>query len=339
MAKEREQAINEIYDPAEGLVLNENTPVVSTGSLTLDLAISGCIFPKGGVPGGLLIEIFGPSGCGKTVMACQIAGNVAKQGGQIMFGDPEARLDTQFAKMFGLDVANIEYNMPDTVIEAFAPIHTWEPSPDEVIHGVFIDSLAALSTDLEMSGSDKMGMKRAKDFSEMLRKTCRRITNKKFLVVCSNQTRQNVDAGPYGEQDTPPGGKAVGFYASVRLKCSKATKIKVKKKVHGVEQERTIGTTTEVTVYKNSKDKPFRTASVTIIFDYGIDNIRDNLNFLKKYRGESVYMLEGKSIGKSRNEAIDYIEENNLESILEQEVVETWREIEDAFSSKRKARR
>ena len=338
LANERQEAINEIYDPVADMVFNEDTPVISTGSLLLDLAISGSVFPRGGLPGGVLVEIFGPSGSGKTVMACQIAGNVAKQGGQIMFSDPEARLDAQFAKMFGLDVANVQYILPDTVVEAFSPMHVWEPEPENLIHGAFVDSLAALSTAMEMKEQDKMGMKRAKDFSEMLRKTCRRIAKKKFLVVCSNQVRQNVDAGPYGEQEAPPGGKAVGFYASIRLKCYSPKKIKVKKKIHGIEQERVIGTTTQITVYKNSIDKPFREAPVTIVFDYGIDAIRDNLNFVKKYRGETTYIVGGESLSRSRTEAIHLVEEKGLEAQLEKEVIQTWREIEAAFSSGRKAK-
>ena len=96
--------------------------VVSTGSTLLDLAISGGRFKEGGVPLGILVEIFGPSGTGKTVLLSQIAGNVQKMGGHIMFHDPEARLNKQFAQMFGLIPDEIEYTIPNTIPEVFRSV-------------------------------------------------------------------------------------------------------------------------------------------------------------------------------------------------------------------------
>ena len=99
MVDQRKEALEEeVIQP----VYDENSPRVSTGSTLLDLNISGDTFYEGGLPGGIFVEIFGPSGAGKTVLLCQIAGNLFKQGGQILFRDPEARLNTQFAKMFGM---------------------------------------------------------------------------------------------------------------------------------------------------------------------------------------------------------------------------------------------
>ena len=175
--------------------------VISTGSTLLDLAISGGRFKEGGVPTGIFVEVFGPSGAGKTVLLCQLAGNVQAKGGDIMFHDPEARLNKQFAALFGLDSTEIEYTMPDTIPQVFKSVRQWVPKEKatDKIYGVFADSLAALSTDMEMDKEegDKMGMRRAKEFSEELRKTCRIITQNDVLMVCSNQVRQNADAGPY----------------------------------------------------------------------------------------------------------------------------------------------
>ena len=196
--------------------------------------------------------------------------------------------------------------------------------------------MAALSTDMEMDGTDKMGMRRAKEFSESMRKVCRVITQKKFLVVGSNQVRQNLDAGPYGEKDISPGGRALAFYASVRLKCSSPKKIKLKKTFHGNDLERVIGVNTEVLVAKNSVNKPYRSTPISIVFDYGIDDVRDNLVYLKKMMGASTYILGGEKIGKSLDSAITYVEENNLEPALKTEVIELWREVEAQFESKRK---
>src|ERR1700676_237368 len=139
--------------PSEAI---EPVRVISTGSTLLDLAISGQRFDFGGIPGGILVEIFGPSGCGKTVLLCELAGNVQRLGGDVLFRDPEGRLNAQFAKLFDFKVENADYSMPDTVPELFDPIRKWQPkSPDGVISGVFADSLAAPSTKLKTADADK----------------------------------------------------------------------------------------------------------------------------------------------------------------------------------------
>lgn len=311
---------------------------ISTGSTLLDLAISGGRFREGGLPTGILVEIFGPSGSGKTVLLCQIAGNVQKRSGNVMFHDPEARLNKQFARMFHLNTDDIEYTVSDTVPQVFKSVRAWEP--DGELNGVFADSLAALSTDMEMDEDkgDKMGMRRAKEFSEETRKTCRIITQKNLLMVCSNQVRVNVDAGPYGQKYTTPGGEAIGFYASLRLRCMRPTKIREKKKVKGKEHSRVIGVETEIEVFKSSVWKPFHTASLYIVYDYGIDDIRGNLRYLKTNSGKSVYELNGRNLGKSLNQAIAIVEEENLERELKDAVIDLWNEIEEKFDSNRKPR-
>jgi len=209
----------------------DDSLVISTGSTLLDLAISGGRVYGGGIPAGILVEIFGPAGCGKTVLLCEIAGAIQRAKGEVMFHDPEARLNKQFARMFGLDISSVIYSTPDTVTEVFKAIRSWEPP--EGLNGIFADSLAALSTNLEMGNEegDKMGMRRAKEFSEELRKTCRVIANKKHLMVCSNQVRVNIDAGPWGQKYITPGGEAIGFYSSLRLRAQKPQKIKEVAKV------------------------------------------------------------------------------------------------------------
>ena len=194
--------------------------MISTGSTLLDLAITGGRVKGGGIPGGILVEIFGPASSGKTVLLCEIAGAISRQGGEVMFNDPEARLNKQFAKLFGLDVRSISYSQPVTIPEVFQPIRKWNPEDETKVHGIFADSLAALSTDLEMDKDegDKMGMRRAKEFSEELRKTCRVLNQKNLLMVASNQIRVNMDAGQYGQKYSSPGGMAIGFYARLRLK-------------------------------------------------------------------------------------------------------------------------
>lgn len=313
---------------------------VSTGSTLLDLAISGGRFKEGGIPLGILVEIFGPSGSGKTVLLSQIAGNMQKLEGKIMFHDPEARLNKQFAMIFGLLPEEIEYTIPNTVPQVFKSVRDWVPkNPDaKQLYGVFADSLAALSTDMEMDKDegDKMGMRRAKEFSEELRKTCRILTQNNILMVCSNQIRQNLDAGPYGQKYKSPGGEAIGFYSSLRLRCANPQKIKVKRTVRKKEHERIVGVKVDVDVFKSSIWKPFHSAEVYIIYDYGIDDIRGNLRFVKTATSDTVYKIGERKLGKSLDRAIKTIEEEGLEQELKEKTIELWNEIESKFTEQRK---
>lgn len=282
------------------------------------------------------MEIHGPSGSGKTVLLCEIAGNVQKQGGQIKFKDPEARLNNEFSKLFGMKPDDMEYERPNTVTKAFNAIHKWEPEPDDgtTVHGVFADSLAALSTDLEMDNEDgdKMGARRAKEFSEQFRKLTRVLANRNILMVCSNQLRVNLGAGPYGPKITVPGGKAIEYYPSLRLRCSNSKKLKKTRTIRGVEVEKVIGVETEIEVFKSSIDQPFRTATLPIIYDYGIDDIRANLQFVKSYAKGGTYTVNGDSLGKSLDDAIKAVEEEKLEKRLREEVIELWKEVEEKFA-------
>lgn len=314
--------------------------VISTGSTLLDLAISGDRVHGGGLPGGILVEAYGPSGSGKTVLLSEIAGDVQRKGGDVRFDDPESRLNTTFARMFGLDIDEDNYSIPDTVTEVFNNIRAWKPksSSKEIIQGIFVDSLAALSTKMEMDDDigDKTGMRRAKEFSEELRKTCRLIKDKNYLMVCSNQVRENIGATKYQVKESTPGGKAMGFYSSVRLHFSTPTKIKLIKAIAGKERERIIGVETKITVVKSSIAKPFRTADVTILFDYGIDDIRQNLQYIKDYTGNKIYALGNHNLDKSMEVSIKLIEASNLEKRLRNEVINLWKEVEAKYESNRK---
>lgn len=318
--------------------------VISTGSTLLDLAISGDRIHGGGLPGGILVEAFGPSGSGKTVLLSEIAGNVQRLGGDVRFDDPESRLNATFARMFGLEIDEDEenYNIPDTVTEVFNNIRSWKPksSSKEIIQGIFVDSLAALSTKMEMDEDegDKMGMRRAKEFSEELRKTCRLIKNKNYLMVCSNQVRENIGASKYQVKESTPGGKAMGFYSSLRLQFSTPTKIKSTKTIAGKLRERVIGVETKITVFKSSVSKPFRSADVTILFDYGIDDIRQNLQFIKDYTGSKVYTVGKHTLSKSMEESIQMVESQNLEKYLKNAVINLWEDVESKFESNRKSK-
>jgi len=313
--------------------------IISTGSTLLDLAISGGRVRGGGLPGGILVEAFGPSGSGKTVLLSEIAGAVQRQGGEIMFADPEARLNKQFASMFGLDLSDSEYSRPDTVTDLFTTISAWEPKSfkKKLINGIFADSLAALSTKMEMDNKDgdKMGMRRAKEFSEELRKSARTLVKNNYLMVCSNQVRVNMDAGPYGQKYITPGGEAIGFYSSLRLRFTKPEKIWDKQKVVGKEVKRCIGVEVLIDVFKSSIWKPYRSAPVSIIFDYGIDSIRDELQYIKDFTKNTTYTCRGVELSNSLDKAISMIEEKQWDGYLKNEVIDLWEEIESKFTKER----
>lgn len=310
--------------------------MISTGSTLLDLAISGKRKRGGGVPGGILLEAFGPNGSGKTVLLCEIGGAIQRQGGSILFNDPEARLNSTFAELFDLDMSRITLEEPDTVSDMITGIQKWEPVDTTKVNGCLTDSLAALSTNMEMDGEDKMGMRRAKEFSEGLRKICRIIKQNNYIIACSNQIRENADAIGYGERFSVPGGKAVGFYASVRLRFHTPEKIRKKKTFAGKEITKVVAIKTKVEVYKNSCDEPYRTADVYIDFQYGIDDVRANLQFVKDYTSMNTYGVNGESLGISLERAVIKVEEQGLEQELREQVIDLWEQIQKSFEVKRK---
>jgi recombination protein RecA len=312
--------------------------MISTGSTLLDLAISGKRIRGGGLPGGILVEAFGPSQSGKTALLSEIAGEIERKEGENQFNDPEARLDEEFARLFGMHLNPKNYFRPDTVTELFKNTSSWEPKNLKVINGIFGDSLAALSTDMEMGNEDgdKMGMRRAKELSEGLRKFCRTIKNKNYLMVCSNQIRINTDGNKYSPKYTTPGGEAVKFYASVRLRFNNPTKIKEEIIFRGKKVERTIGIETEIEVVK-TVDTPYRTAPLIILYGYGIDDIRANLQYIKKYTGSTIYCVNDQKLSQSLDEAVKTIE-NSPYAVkeLKDQVIDLWELIDSKFDSNRK---
>jgi len=304
--------------------------VVSTGSTLLDLAISGKRRRGGGIPGGILVEIYGPSGSGKTSLLAEIAASAQARGGEAMILDPEARFDTEYARIYGVEVDEEYYYRPDTVTETFDLIRKWKPKRDDVINVVACDSLAALSTEMELDEGDKMGMRRAKEFSQELRKVCRLIANNNWLIVCSNQVRE----GDRGE--VTPGGRAIPFYSSLRIRVAQESKVeKVVKLSSGKEIKKVLGIKSKCVVKKSSIDDPFRECYIYIIFGYGIDDVRANLQYIKDMEKLTKYRAVNKEFQRI-NDAIRYIEENDLYNDLKEEVISLWESIEDRFRVERK---
>ncbi len=316
--------------------------MISTGSTLLDLAATGGRVRGGGLPGGIFVEVFGPNSSGKTVLLCEIAGEIQRQGGESRFDDPEARLNKQFAKLFDFDTKSIEYAKPDTVTEIFKSIRKWEPKNPNAINGTFTDSLAALSTKLEMSDDegDKRGQRRAKEFSEGFRKNARILTKKNYIMVCSNQVRENADAmNKFSPKFKSTGGWAIGFYSSLRLRFSEPRKIWQEIKYKGKIVKKVVGVEVTVEVFKSSIWKPFNTAPLIIYFDYGIDDIRANLQYLKKYSGSTIYTINERKLNKGIEKSIRMVENNDLENELKEAVIDLWKDIESKFASNRKPKK
>lgn len=143
----------------------------------------------------------------------------------------------------------------------------------------------------------------------------------------------------YGQRYKSTGGLSIGFYASLRLRCSNPNKIKVEKTIHGKKYHRVVGVTTEVEVFKSSVWKPYHTAPVSIIFDYGIDDIRQNLQFVKEHTRSNVYTHHGESLSNSLEESCKMIEDSQLERKLRSEVIELWEEFESKFIQERRPKR
>jgi len=302
--------------------------MLSTGSTLLDLALTGGRVYGGGVPGGILMEVYGRSGSGKTSILSELGGAAQAKGGEVMFLDTEARLDEGYARTYGLSIPKESYHRPNTVTEMFSLMGGWDPDPKN-LNVLAADSLAALSTELELEKGDKMGMRRAKEFSEGLRKYCRLISKMNWLVACSNQVRQ----GDFG--DVTPGGKAIEFYASARISVNMKGKVEKVKKVGKKDITKPIGIYSECVVTKSSIDKPYRTAPIYIIFDYGLDDIRANLQWNKDMKADTSYnALDKTYVGMDA--AINYIEENELEDKLKNETIALWAEIEAKFKIDRK---
>jgi protein RecA len=304
--------------------------ITSTGSTLLDLSISGKRIHGGGLPGGIIVEAFGPSQSGKTVLLAEVAGYIQRAKGETLFFDPEARLDQEFTSIFGMHIPKKNYYQPDTVTEVFGKVNKWKPEPEDIIHGCFVDSSAALSTNLEMKDEegDKMGGRRAKEFSEQLRKACRLIKQQNYLMMFSNQIRDNFS--PYGAKYTTPGGHAFEFYASVRLKHNTPEKLFNKAKIAGKEIKKAIGIKVEIEVIK-TVDEPYRKCDIYIIYGYGIDDIRANLQYIKDYTKNTTYTVGGENMGVGLDEAVQKVEQLWLIQDLKEEVITLWERIEKKF--------
>ncbi len=279
---------------------NMNIETVPTGSLSLDIALG-----LGGIPKGRIIEVYGPESSGKTTVALHMVAEVQKRGGIAGFIDAEHALDPVYAKNIGVDIDNLYISQPDNGEQALEITETMGRSG--AVDIVIVDSVAALVPKAEIDGEmgdSHMGLQ-ARLMSQALRKLTGIINKYNCSVIFINQVREKIGV-MFGNPETTTGGRALKFYASVRMEVRKAETLKV-----GGDM---IGNRVKVKVVKNKIAPPFKEAEFDIMFGKGISKEGDILDLAVKEniieKSGAWYAYQGKKIGQGRENAKIYLRDN-----------------------------
>jgi recombination protein RecA len=290
-----------------------DVPAIQTGSAAVDIALG-----VGGVPRGRVIEIFGPESSGKTTLTLSRIANDQKAGGQAAFIDAEHAFDPGYAKVIGVNLDNLLMSQPDTGEQALDIAETLVKS--NAIDIIVIDSVAALTPRAEIEGDmgqSHMGLQ-ARLMSHALRKLSGAIAKSKTCVIFINQIREKIGV-MFGNPETTPGGRALKFYASVRIDLRRIASLK--------KNEVAVGNRVRASIVKNKVAPPFRKAEFDIMFDEGISKSGSVLDMAETYgvtQKSGAWVIYGEEkIGQGKENARVFLKENpKVMEKIEREVLE-----------------
>ena len=277
-----------------------NLPAISTGCLSLDLALG-----IGGIPQGRIIEIYGPESSGKTTLTLQIAAECQKTGGTVAFIDAEHALDVTYAKKLGVDTSSMLISQPDNGEQALEIADMLVRSG--AVNLLIVDSVAALTPKAELEGDmgdSHMGLQ-ARLMSQALRKLTGSISKSNCTVIFINQLRMKIGV-MFGNPETTTGGNALKFYASVRMDIRRIGSIK--------EGEDITGNRTRVKIVKNKVSPPFKEVEFDIMYGEGISKEGDLIDLATKEniveKSGAWFSYNNSKIGQGRENAKTFLKEN-----------------------------
>ena len=305
----------------------EQVEVIPTGSIALNVALG-----VGGYPRGRIIEIYGPESSGKTTVALHIVAEAQKMGGEVAFIDVEHALDPTYAEALGVNIDSLLVSQPDSGEQALEIAEALVRSG--AIDVLVVDSVAALTTKAEIDGEmgDSHVGQLARLMSQAMRKLTAVISKSKCVAIFINQVREKIGV-MYGNPETTPGGRALKFYASVRMEVRRGEPIK-----DGSSQ---IGNRTKVKINKNKVAPPFREAEFDILYGQGISrtgeviDVAVELGIVKK--GGAWFSYEDQKLGQGRENAKKTLEENpDLMKEIEDKIMEHKDELMATSKKKKK---
>lgn len=316
--KNLEQALQEIEKQfGKGSIMKlgdtniQKVDVIPSGCLTLDYALG-----IGGMPRGRIVEIYGPESSGKTTVALHVVAECQKLGGVAAFVDAEHALDPVYAKNLGVDVENLYVAQPDDGEQALDICE--KLIKNSAVDIVVVDSVAALTPRAEIEGDmgdNRVGLQ-ARLMSQALRKLTAIANKNQVCVIFINQLREKIGV-MYGNPETTAGGKALKFYASIRLDVRRVETIK--------DGSDVVGNHTRIKVVKNKLAPPFRTAEFDIMFGTGISKSGTILDLAVEYgliqKSGSWFAFEGEKIGQGKEKVKEYLNNNpELYDVLEEQI-------------------